>query len=148
MDKRFFIALGLSIVLMVLVQRVFPTPAKKPVPGQQASPTAQASPTSRPTQAGAQTPSAAAPLVERLDTAQSAPTPGAGDTVVVRTPRLVYRFGTVGAAPVGVTVSGFKSMRPGTQGPVELTRPGTPLVRFQLRSGGVAIPLDRTPFAV
>ncbi|MBX6331991.1 MAG: YidC/Oxa1 family insertase periplasmic-domain containing protein, partial [Gemmatimonadaceae bacterium] len=73
---------------------------------------------------------------------------GKPDTVVVSTPRALYRFSTVGAAPIGVALQDYKALSKG-DGNVQLARGGVPLVEYRLLTqSGDTIPLERAAFTV
>ena len=75
------------------------------------------------------------------------PISGPADTLVVETERAIYRFSTLGAAPIGVTLRAYKALNRDS-GAVELVRDSVPLVAFQLVSGRDTVSLDRTSFSV
>ncbi|MEJ7813263.1 MAG: YidC/Oxa1 family insertase periplasmic-domain containing protein [Gemmatimonadaceae bacterium] len=165
MDRRFIIAIALTTIVVLLVPRIFPAPAaKRPIPAGRAAVGARA--------AGAPaagTPATVGVAGARIDSlspagaAVAAPgtlgtlggtdTSAAGraaatvDTITVATGRVVYRFSTVGAMPVGALLPGYRSLANRAR-QVELAREGMPLLRFRLLAGTDTVPLDRMPFAV
>jgi YidC/Oxa1 family membrane protein insertase len=90
-----------------------------------------------------------APAVTARDSNALAAAPTAvPDTVTVATPKVVYRFSTVGAAPIGVQLNDYKALS-GHDGAVELAREGTPLLSYDLvRAPGDTIQLDQQAFTV
>ena len=75
------------------------------------------------------------------------PVTNPADTLVVETERAIYRFSSLGAAPVGVTLRAYKALNRDS-GAVELVRDSTPLVAFQFVAGRDTVRLDRTVFSV
>ncbi|CAA9330729.1 MAG: Inner membrane protein translocase and chaperone YidC, long form, partial [uncultured Gemmatimonadaceae bacterium] len=76
--------------------------------------------------------------------------PVRAETTVVATPKVAYRFASVGAAPVSAVMTGYRSLRRGADSTrrVELARPGVPLLRYRLVVPGDTVDLGRTPFTV
>ncbi|CAA9328480.1 MAG: hypothetical protein AVDCRST_MAG40-1804, partial [uncultured Gemmatimonadaceae bacterium] len=170
MDKRFFLALLLTAIVVAVTPILFPTPRTPlPVRGDSArrGGVAAGSATSTTSTTSATPARGAAPFAEAP--AGAAPAAGAGalpvlpesgavaavapvraETTLVRTPRVVYRFASVGAAPVSAVMTGYRSLAPGA-GPerrVELARPGVPLLRYQLVVPGDTIDLGAVPFTM
>lgn len=153
MDKRFFLFLILAAAVLIVTPLLFP-PSPAPAPGSAAADSTQvrsadsaraASSAQAPETAAAPAPATAAPAPTAAPAATVA---AAAETVTVRTAKSVYRFSTVGAMPVAVTLPDYKSLARG-DGQVELARPGTPLVEYQLlRAPGDTLRLDRTAFTV
>ncbi|MDQ3696678.1 MAG: membrane protein insertase YidC [Gemmatimonadota bacterium] len=152
MDKRFLLAILLTAIVVMTVPRLFPTPPPR-------RPTVAAGdtlPVAAPPVGVADTftPPVAAPAVGGAlgDTTQAA-APGTeslvavAESVTVTTPRLVYRFSTVGAIPVQITVPGYASLQHEGER-VQLARDGYPIIRFGLATNGDTLALDRMPFAV
>ena len=136
MDRRLALALLLSGLAVVVSSMLFPPAPRRSAPVA----TADSSQTA---------PVVAAPArqEERLLPDSGALAPHRADTVVVETERAVYRFSTLGAAPVGVTLRGYKALNRDS-GSVELVRDSVSLVAFRLVSGQDTIPLDQTIFSV
>jgi YidC/Oxa1 family membrane protein insertase len=68
------------------------------------------------------------------------------DTLVVQTPRAVYRFSTLGAAPVAITLRDYEALNRDS-GSVELVRDSVALVAFRLVTSRDTIPLSQTVFS-
>src|SRR6185437_119178 len=115
MDKRFILFLVLSVLVLVVSQKLFP-PARQ---ARSAASTAQSADSTR--KLAQDTTHRLAhpdiPVVERgraAALAETSPaTPIAGpaapaETVTVTTPRVVYRFSTLGAMPIGVNTRDYK----------------------------------------
>jgi len=147
MDKRFFLFLILAAAVLVVTPLLFP-PSPVQAPGSAADSThAQTAESARATPAPSPT-QGAAPAAQAPATAPASLSAAAPETVTVRTAKSVYRFSTVGAMPVAVTLPDYKSLARG-DGQVELARPGTPLLEYTLLRGpGDTLRLDRTAFAV
>ena len=162
MDKRFFLALVLTAAVVIGLPLIFPgarstapltgrdsTVATQPA-GAPASVAAPASPATAPAVAPA--PGAAPSAVgvagpADAERAAAAVLTAPAETTTVATPLGAYRFSSVGAAPVSVQLSRFRSLRPGEREvPVELARPGQPLLRYRLFSRGDTISLHDVPF--
>lgn len=153
MDKRFIIFVILAALILVVTPRIFP-PAKRAAPVGTAADTTNGAAVAESTTARAPdtTPAvvsqAPPPPVKSESTATAAVPQGRPDTVTVATPKAVYRFSTVGAAPIGIQLNDYKALS-GGKGPVELAREGTPLISYQLlRAPGDTIQLDQQAFAV
>src|SRR5919108_4322016 len=139
MDKRLFLALLLTALVVVLTPVVFPTPqpVRSTIPDTTIAPSSRApagmgagtgpqSPPAAGDRAGA--PSMSAPR-RAADTARAA-APVAAETTEVRGGGSEYRFITPGAAPVSVVLGDYRSLRPGRgTNPVDLVRPGDQLLR-------------------
>lgn len=137
MDRRLALALLLSGLAVVVSSMFFPPAPRRPA--QSASTTAEST---------SAAPLRAAPL-QQDSVAQVARIPDArpADTLVVQTERAVYRFSTLGAAPVDVTLRDYRALNRDSAN-VQLVRDSVPLVMFRLVSGRDTIPLDQTAFAV
>jgi YidC/Oxa1 family membrane protein insertase len=159
MDKRLFIALLLTALVVVLTPIVFPTPrpprtiadtSRAIGPGDSLGPMRGTGPQTRQQPAVRDQPS-----VPAIDAAQRAPAdtgrvvmPVAAETIVVRAGGSTYRFINPGAVPVSVILDEFRSLRPGGRGSVDLVRPGDQLLRYRLVSGADTILLDTIPMRV
>ena len=130
MDKRFFLALALSVVVIVLTQRLFPTPASKGIPIKQLGDTARSDiPSSlalgkqRVDSAEARTP----PLNLGSLTAQKLPANlSVDDNVTVNTTTVRYQFSMRGAVPTSAVLKEYRSLSQKGRS-VELERSGQPL---------------------
>jgi len=140
MDKRFFLALLLSLVVVALSQVLFPAP-KKPLP---AAPQIVAADSSlgethlaekTAVAAGAKSDSSAAGLApeERRAT--------------VSTEKATYVISSVGAAPVSMMMKDFANRSP-SGGTVDLAAAGSKLLSYRLVIGADTIPLDKIAFDV
>ena len=153
MDKRFFLALFLSLIVIAVSQLLFPPP--KTAPGSRSSPAAdsvsrvkgagvQAAASSTPPNAN----STSAPLVTRV-TPAATPTAGqaAVETTTVNTSKAIYKFANVGAAPVSIVMRDYVN-RSTSRGLVDLAAEGFPLLGYRLVVPGDTIDLSKIPFAL
>ena len=168
MDRRFLLALALSVIVFVIVEALFPTPpSPHGLPGADstasvatatgagagghgASATAPLSPQVSPP-ARATGPSASAPPLPAGSGGATVPSTVAAETLTVTTPRTVVSFANIGGAPVSVTMRDFHStVRKGTdtltRPEVRLGRPGESLLRYHVIMGPDTLALDRVAF--
>ena len=150
MDRRFFLALLLTAVIIAVTPILFPSQPRV-APGVRADSAAALAEARRPLPAEP-VPSpiveAAPPVPTQPDSIVSAPlaaVPAEGTTI--KSSVATFRFSNVGAALVAVQVDSYPSqVRPSEK--VQLIVPGQPLLRFRLISPGDTLALDRVPFAV
>jgi YidC/Oxa1 family membrane protein insertase len=155
MDKRFFLALFLSLVAIAISQLLFPN---KPAPGgpgtlgkDSASASGQAA-SSTQTSSATQSPLVEAPIPAtvrgRPDTAAiSTKASVVAETTTVVTPKAIYKFSSLGAAPVSIVARDYKS-RSGHGGFVDLGVPGSPLLSYQLITPADTVDLAHVPFTL
>jgi YidC/Oxa1 family membrane protein insertase len=155
MDKRLFLALLLTALVVVMTPIVFPTPRPtRTLPDTSAAVTrvtgrAEVTPDAQPA-AGERplTPSIGA-VRRRMPTDTGRVAGGVtsivAETTVVRAGGSTYRFINPGAAPVSVLLDDFRSLRPAGRGNVDLIRPGDQLLRYRLLVGADTIALDTIP---
>ena len=151
MDKRFFLALFLSLIVIAVSQLLFPPPKPATVtPGAPATdsttvPSSAASSTQPSAIAGA----AAAPSPTRVGgviAPDTAVTPTALTTTVT-TAKAIYKFTNIGAAPVSVVSRDYQN-RSGSGGPVNLSIGGAPLLGYRLVTPTDTTDLSRVPFSL
>ena len=146
MDKRFFLALVLTAIVIVGTPLLFPgaTTRRSTVP-------VRADTARRlPSVASADTSSTSAeprqPAGQTLPATNSnvsAPMSASVETTTVRTPRSTYAFSSRGAAPISVVLDSYPSRRPGwAQRRVELVRANATLAHYRLALGRDTIALD------
>ena len=147
MDKRFFLALLLTALVVIVTPMLFrPAPSSRDttVPAGISSDT-PASSGVRPVDADspAITTAPPAPVAEPV---QAVPTTAA-DTAVITTPTTVYRFTNLGAAPVSAQLRTYESLRLSDAGaPLELVRDDGRLLRYRILTARDTIALDTIPF--
>jgi YidC/Oxa1 family membrane protein insertase len=156
MDKRFFLALFLSLVVIAVFQLLFP-PVKPPPPSGGAigkdsisGPRTTASST-QPlvTQSTvAQVPSTANPQDRGTKaTAGNTATQPAAELTAVTTPKAIYTFSNIGAAPVSIVIRDYKN-RSTKGGLVDLGIPGSPLLSYQLITPTDTTDLSQIPYTL
>ena len=142
MDKRFFLALLLSLVVVAISQVLFPSAVKR-------------TPAVAP-----QTAAPAPDSVGRVDvpvaTGPSAAAHAARDTTAAATPeerttitteKAIYTFSNIGASPVSMVMKDYANRSP-AGGRVDLATAGAKLLTYRLVLGADTIPLEKTPFTV
>jgi YidC/Oxa1 family membrane protein insertase len=139
MDKRFFLALFLSLVVIAISQLLFP-PSKPVGSGQTAlgkdSTSSQSSTASSTQPVGTQASAVPAPTStgQRAiagTAVAAAPSQIVVETTTVATPKAIYKFSNVGAAPISIVIRDYKN-RSASGGLVDLGIPGAPPVRYRL----------------
>ena len=154
MDKRFFLALLLTMGVIVITPRIFPG-AARPVAGPVPSVATPTQPVGTTTTTPTSTPTAGtigAPAAERTTGSGAALVTPQATTVEARTLRLTnalatYEFSTRGATLLGAELPRYTRLGGGT-GLVRLGDGGRPLLRYRLIAGGDTIALDAMEFAV
>lgn len=154
MDKRFFLALFLSLVVIAISQLLFP-PVKPAGSGQTAlgkdSASNQNSAASSTQPTGTQ--ASAAPALTSTTTGQqaasgrpvtTAPSQVVAETTTIATPKAIFKFSNVGAAPISIVIRDYKNRSSG--GLVDLGIPGAPPVRYRLVTPADTADLAQTPF--
>jgi YidC/Oxa1 family membrane protein insertase len=157
MDKRFFLALFLSLVVIAISQLLFP-PSKPAGSGQTAlgkdsasSQSSTASLTASSTRpAGNPVSAVSAPAsTGQLATSGAGITAGSTQAIAeittVATPKAIYKFSNVGAAPISIVIRDYKN-RSASGGLVDLGIPGAPPVRYRLVTPADTADLSQTPF--
>ena len=150
MDKRFFLALFLSLIVIAVSQLLFPPPKPATVtPGAAATDSAAGpSGAASSTQPAAIT-RPAAPSATRAGgviAPDSAVTPTV-ETTTVTTTKAIYKFTNVGAAPVSVVSRDYQN-RSGSGGPVDLSVRGAPLLGYRLVTPADTTDLSRVAFSL
>lgn len=154
MDKRFFLALFLSLIVIALSQLLFPP--VKPATAPSAEPAKDSS--SRPqtgssTQSSVAPPPVAVPSEARASaTAPGATTSGAAVAVTaeateITTPKAIYRFSNVGAAPVSIVMRDYQRQS-ASGGFVDLGVPGASLLGYRLVTPTDTADLSQVPFSL
>src|SRR5689334_9352965 len=157
MDRKVFLALVLSAVVLVVFQVLFPPP--KPTPRQGAATTATATGTASAT--GSATTAEAVPgttpgtpgapaLDSMAKVATGQPLTAPAETTVVETAKVRYRVSSLGARPIGAELRDYNAMGANgkrTTRPVELLRAGDAIVGYRLVVPGDTLDLSRVPFS-
>ncbi len=141
MDRRTLWAVML-MMLIALVPTFFMKKPARPVAGVVDSTTSDSAAV-----APAMTPAIATPTTSG---AASAPVSGAHvDTIAVTTPLARYGFSSRGATLTSLDLTRYRSTAPASKGqPVELLRPGVPLLGVWVISGADTLRLDQWDFKV
>ena len=143
MDKRFFLALLLSLIVVALSQVLFPGQAKK-----EAAPASVIAGAPSDTIAARGAGGAAVPLnPARPISADSAAnrTRQSEKRTTVSTEKAIYAFTSIGASPVSVVMKDYAN-RSAAGGKVDLAAPGARLLSFKLVVGSDTLPLDNVAF--
>jgi YidC/Oxa1 family membrane protein insertase len=154
MDKRFFIALLLTAIVIVAPPLLFPNKTARRTAALSTDSTRSATSAVAPAPpaptAGVTAPaSAASPQTASSPNGPAVAAPAAGaaiETTTVQTRLAKYAFSSRGAVPVSVTLDSYPTRRPlGRKLPSELITPGAALSRFRLVVGTDTIALDTVP---
>src|SRR5690349_13626116 len=149
MDRRFFVALFLSLIVIALTQVLFP-PVKPRPSAQKGNDSTARTASSTPVAAS----SAVRSVTPSRDSA-SAPTVTGGvtdaihavaETTIVETPKAVYRFSNVGAAPTSVIIRDYNSRS--TNSKVDLGTSGASLLGYRVLGPSDTADLARVPFTL
>lgn len=159
MDKRFFLALFLSLVVIAISQLLFPSSTRKPY-GQSAvgndSISGLKATASSPQAQSTKSPQGQAPAMANLQGGVGRPVEGAtsisitrsaAETTAITTPKAIYKFANVGAAPVSIVIREYKN-RSASSGLVDLGVPGSPLLSYQLVTPTDTADLAQIPFTL
>lgn len=150
MDKRFFLALLLTVGVILVTPRLFPGP---PIPVTTTTGDSLTMPTIGATDSAG---TAARPQAATTATASGAPATVqavTADTAVRFTPETLrlentvaaYYFSTLGATLLSAELPNYRRLN-GDSGIVRLQHGAEPLIRYRLISGRDTIALDRLPF--
>jgi YidC/Oxa1 family membrane protein insertase len=158
MDKRFFLALLLTAIVIVAPPLFLNRGARRPAtPADSTSRIAPKPNTDTGTAGTPVTSSGVSPVAAPSTARDTASTSAAtvAETTTVQTQRSRYGFSSQSAAPVSVVLDSYPSRRPtggdakaaprGTREPSELLPAGASLVRYRLALGRDTIALDSVP---
>jgi YidC/Oxa1 family membrane protein insertase len=146
MEKRYFLALLLAAAVVAITQIVFPVAR----PASKANGKSDTTISSTQPREGQKT---AIDLTAQLDSPvpvkpvdSTAPTGiNTAEITTLTTSWSVYRFSSLGAAPVSIELKQYKNLA-AAGGMVDLGVPGQPLLKYALVLNGDTIHLDRVPF--
>src|SRR5512140_2339984 len=144
MEKRLLIALGLAALVILLSQRLFPGP---PPLTKTSADSSLAHGVSKDSLHGSQAQEST--VVSTLK--QSDTTIGGnllGDTVSLITPKAIYHFGSIGAAPLDVVLTDYHRLPQGLNQKVVLGRPRSPLLSYAIVNGRDTLYLDHVKFGI
>jgi YidC/Oxa1 family membrane protein insertase len=143
MDKRFFLALVLTAIVIVATPLLFPGANKAPT--RTRADTARVS--ARSDSSSTVTRQPQLPRGQGSGNSSTLITSAPTETTVVATARSTYAFASRGASPVSVVLDSYPSRRPGRKGqPVELVSPRGSLWQYRLALGADTVALDSLPF--
>src|ERR1700686_2688235 len=156
MEKRFFVALFFSLIAIAVSQLLFP-PAK-PNPSSQGTVGADSvsglKNTASSTQqldtqsTGARTAAAVSSQGRAADTSLANSKAGSvAETTAITTPKAIYKFSNVGAAPISIVIRDYKN-RSASGGIVDLGVPSSPLLSYQLVTPTDTGDLAQVPFTL
>jgi YidC/Oxa1 family membrane protein insertase len=159
MDKRFFLALFLSLIVIAISQLLFPSSTRKPY-GQDAAGSDSVSGLKN-TASSTQVVATQSPNGQSSGTTNSqngvgraleAATPisiarSAAEMTVITTPKAIYKFSSIGAAPVSIVIRDYKN-RSASSGLVDLGVPGSSLLSYQLVTPADTADLANVPFTL
>ena len=148
MDKRFFLALFLSLIVIALSQLLFP-PAK-PVtvsPARTATDSSDTSKAASSTQPVASVPIATPSQTRATATAREVESAVTAETTEIGTPKAIYRFSNVGAAPVSIVMRDYERQS-AAGGHVDLGIPGASLLGYRLVTPTDTADLSQVPFVL
>lgn len=153
MDKRFFIALFLSLVVIAISQLLFPS--TKPTPSSQSAVGKDSISGVKTSASSTQLVATQTPVVEApattsskgRTTTSSAPVRPTPEATAVTTPKVIYKFSNVGAAPVSIVIRDYKN-RSAKGGLVDLGVLDSPLLSYQLVTPTDTADLSQVPFAL
>jgi YidC/Oxa1 family membrane protein insertase len=146
MNKRFFLALILTAIVIVATPLLFPSTKQRSV---SSAPTDS----TRKIVAEAVRDTIPPPTVSvtasrpTSDIAQIITPAAVTDTTIVRTPHAAYTFNTKGAAPISIVLDSYPSLRPNSRGSkAQLVGRNDALARYRLVLGRDTVALDTVMF--
>ena len=149
MDKRFFLALLLTAIVVVATPMLFPGTPRRTIPAAAVDSLAAAQRAGTIRADSTRASATAGPAANSSSSLQTMPAGAAVpvETTTVQARRSTYAFSSRGATPVSVVLDSYPSRRPtsGARRAVELTRPRIPLTRYRLALGRDTIALDTVP---
>ena len=155
MDKRLSIALLLTALVVAVTPILFPTPRRTPPVAANVEQDSTAVDTV--SRQAAVVPAADSALVPvgisaQIDTGIVQPASPATTVparlTTISSAKSTYQFSNIGAAPVSVAFREYKSLSPGTPGPVDLRVPGEALLAYTLVTPQKTVSLARIPFEI
>jgi YidC/Oxa1 family membrane protein insertase len=157
MDKRFFLALVLTAIVIVATPLLFPSATRRPTVPVTPVTLDSTAPAPATVRADSVRPDSARPTVGgraasptgAQNSSISSPIIAGVETTTVHTQRATYTFTSRGAAPISVVLDSYPSRRPGATGrKVELVQPRALLAHYRLALGRDTIALDTIPMKV
>lgn len=140
MDKRFFLAIALTLVVIIATPLIFPS--NNPPPTAAGADSAAASSVApggtAPAAPGRAVPRP--PTAPKPDSATHAATPIHADTTTVATARAEIAFTSAGGTPLAVTLRDHRALSTGDRTPATIQHAGTPLLQYAVVTNGDTIP--------
>jgi YidC/Oxa1 family membrane protein insertase len=151
MDKRFFLALFLSLIVIAASQLLFPPPKPAPRSAAQRDSSSTLTGAASSTQLAVTQPSVTVPSQRRAMATGSSTAAAANavtpETTTVNTQKAIYKFSNIGAAPVSVVMRDYKNQS-ASGGLVDLAVAGSPLLGYRLVTPTDTIDLSQVPFSL
>jgi YidC/Oxa1 family membrane protein insertase len=147
MDKRFFLALFLSLVAIAVSQLLFPPskPASRNIVKDSTSVATGSASSTQP--AVTQAPITVPTQPRAGSAAPTAIATGTAETTTVSTPKAIYKFSNIGAAPISVVMRDYKSGSH-SNSLVDMAVDGFPLLGYRLVTPTDTADLSRVPFSL
>ena len=154
MDKRFFLALFLSLIVIAVSQLLFPpvrpkAPVKTTAASDSTSGTVRTASTTQVAPAPSDVSAGVKTGMPPLSPAGTNPVAviQAAETTTVEKPKAIFRFSSLGAAPVSVVARDYQS-RSTSNSLVDLGVPGSPLLAYRLITPTDTLDLSKVPFTL
>ena len=156
MDKRFFLALVLTAIVIVGTPFLFPgsrtrskaVDSARVIPSRGDTTSSTAAPAAAQPTAPATTPAAPA-TVRESGAATASQLPVRPETTVVDTRLATYAFSSRGGVPISVVLDSYPSRQPAARHrAAELVRPNSALMAYRFAVGSDTIALDRIPLTL
>jgi YidC/Oxa1 family membrane protein insertase len=147
MEKRLLLALALAAIVILISQKLFPSPTPSRAAGD-SSTVAAISDSARARQSVPDSVQGGATELLPGNRGQSSAPPTNVDTISVTTPKTTYHFTSLGAAPLEVILADYRKLPKGSKQNVVLGRPRVPLLSYALVTGRDTLQLDRAKFSI
>jgi YidC/Oxa1 family membrane protein insertase len=146
MDKRFFLALFLSLIVVAVWQFAFP-PLKRPPapPGLASKDSARAASTAASSSTLREEPAETHSIQQTQNGVVQAPSVTPAEFTEVITPKAIYKFSDIGAAPVSVVLRDYLN-RSALRGHVDLATMTSPLLGYKLVTATDTVDLSKVRF--
>jgi YidC/Oxa1 family membrane protein insertase len=145
MNKRFFLALILTAIVIVATPLLFPSSKQRsvsPVPADSTRKKAIEAVRDTLSPSVSVTPSKPVSTIAEMNALAAV-----GDSIVVQTPHAAYTFNTRGAAPISIVLDSYPSLRPNSRGnKAQLVGHNDALARYKLVLGRDTVALDTVTF--
>jgi YidC/Oxa1 family membrane protein insertase len=149
MEKRLLIALALAAIVIIVSQKLFPTPSAPVKLATDSTTVAIRKDSSAVATRISPTVSSSTSISQQPgDTGQTVVLSAGVDTIPVVTPKATYHFTSLGAAPLDVALHDYQLLPKGTNRNIVLGRPQFPLLSYTLVTGRDTLRLDQVKFAI